>query len=175
MAADGTVSIEKLETVDASDHAALCDLLTDAVRDGASVGFLWPLAPTTAREFWAGVVASLGSRLHLWVARSGGRVVGAIQLAPAQRENSRHRGEAQKLFVHTSHRGRGIAGQLMRAMEDHARASGLTLLVLDTISGSHAETIYRHLGWTCIGQIPHFAAMPDGEIRPTSVFYKLLK
>lgn len=152
----------------------LAELLIDAVHSGASVGFLAPLAPATARQYWRGILQSLGDALLLWVAELDGRVVGSVQLALCEKENGRHRGEVQKLFVHRSARGHGIATQLMHAAEGEARRQRRTLLVLDTLLGSQAEAVYRHLGWSRAGEIPHFAAAPDGEIFPTVVYFKAL-
>ena len=60
----------------------------------------------------------------------------------------------------------------MRAAEDVARASGRTLLVLDTASGD-AERLYERLGWTRVGQVPgYYALMPDGRPCDTMIFYK---
>ncbi len=156
----------------------LCALLTDAVDDGTSLGFLTPLATETAAAYWHSVEAALqASALVLFVAadgEDGGRIVGTVQLAPCTRENSRHRAEIKKLCVLRSHRGRRIASQLMRTAEDHARAMGRTLLVLDTHQGRQAEAVYAHLGWQRAGAIPNFAATPDGVLHATVFFYKQL-
>jgi GNAT superfamily N-acetyltransferase len=77
-------------------------------------------------------------------------------------------------LVRVSHRGRSISSQLMQAVEAHARASGHSLLVLDTLSYSSAAAVYRHLGWRYAGSIPGYAATPDGELHATSYFYKQL-
>jgi GNAT superfamily N-acetyltransferase len=159
------------------EHAAveaLVALLQDAVQGGASVGFLAPLATATAMNYWRGVLGRLEGGLALWVAEDDGRVVGSVQLDRCAKENGRHRAEVQKLFVLRSHRGRGVAAQLMQALEAYARRVGCTLLVLDTLSDSAAASVYRHLGWQYAGSIPAYAATPDGELHATSVFYKLL-
>ena len=49
---------------------------------------------------------------------------------------------------------------------------GRTLLVLDTIAGSEAVQLYIKLGWTRAAEIPRYAALPDGELRPTTIFYR---
>jgi acetyltransferase len=95
----------------------LWSLLIDIVDGGASVGFLAPLSAETASAYWHEVAASLGPTLMLWVAEEGDQVVGAVQLAPSPRKNGRHRAEVCKLFVRRSHRGRGVAARLMRALE----------------------------------------------------------
>lgn len=152
----------------------LCDLLIDAVHSGASIGFLTPLSRVSAREYWQQVLQSLGPGLGLWVARQDGRVVGSVQLAPCLKENGRHRAELQKLFVLSSHRGQGISSRLMDAAEAHAVAQGCTLLVLDTLAGTQAEAVYQHRGWVKAGEIPIYAATPDGVLQATAFHYKIL-
>lgn len=152
----------------------LCELLTDAVHDGASVGFLAPLARATAREYWRAVLSSLGEGLCLWIAELDGSVAGSVQLVPCLKENGRHRAEIHKLLVASEHRGRGIASALMAAAESHAAEIGCSLLVLDTLAGTQAELVYRHLGWCRVGEIPEYAATPDGTLHPTVLYYKSL-
>jgi hypothetical protein len=60
----------------------------------------------------------------------------------------------------------------MEAAEARARDDGRWLLVLDTVTGSDADIFYRSLGWQEVGVIPDFALQPDGELTPTTVFYK---
>lgn len=154
--------------------SGLCGLLQDSVHGGASVGFLAPLSAEAAQRYWQQVMAALGEGLGLWVAEEDGAVAGAVQLAPCLKENGRHRADLQKLFVHSEWRGRGIATALMSAAETAAAEAGISLLVLDTLLGSAAERIYVHLGWTRVGEIPAYAASPDGELHPTVYFYKTL-
>ena len=168
------VTLRRVETAAAAPAEGLMDLLIDVVRGGASVGFLWPLERAEARAYWNAVLAELGEGLQLWVAESGGRVLGTVQLAPCLKPNGRHRAEVQKLLVDPAARGRGIASRLMAAVEAEARVRGLTLLVLDTLVGSAADPIYRHLGWQHAGAIPDYAATPDGVLHATAVFYKRL-
>ncbi|MBD8525875.1 GNAT family N-acetyltransferase [Pseudomarimonas arenosa] len=153
---------------------ALAGLLQDVVAGGASVGFLAPLSARTARAYWRGVVAALGEELGLWLAYEGEHIVGAVQLAQCSKDNGRHRGEVQKLFVLRTHRGRGIARALIETVERHAVRRGLRLLVLDTEAGSPAERLYRRLGWQEAGMIPDYALSPDGRLHPTVYFYKSL-
>ena len=152
----------------------LCELLIDAVHNGASVGFLAPLSIDRATRYWQQVLASLGEGLLLWVAEADGKIAGSVQLAPSQKENGRHRAELQKLFVHSAFRGQGISTRLMSAAETAARAVGCTLLVLDTLAGSGAEAVYQHLGWQRAGEIPNFAAGSDGQLHPTVYYFKSL-
>jgi hypothetical protein len=138
----GMATIRRIESAEPRVIDGLCALLIDAVQDGASVGFLAPLSRDTAMSYWNQALASPGDGLVLWVAESGGEIVGTVQLSLCAKENGRHRAELQKL------------------------------LVLDTIAGSPAESVYRHLGWCKAGEIPEYAAMPDGELRATTYYCK---
>ncbi len=101
-------------------------------------------------------------------------VIGTVQLITDQPENQPHRADVAKLLVHEKARRKGAAMALMEALEAVAREKGRTVLVLDTSTGSGAETFYQRAGWQKVGEIPRYALMPDGEMNGTSVFYKFL-
>jgi len=166
------LAIRRIESAEAPVLDGLCTLLMDAVHDGASVGFLAPLARDTARRYWEKVFASFSDGVVIWVAEEGGEVVGTVQLSLCGKENGRHRADVQKLLVLRARRGKGISTALMKAVDEYATDHGRTLLVLDTIAGSPAEFVYRRLGWQKVGEIPEYAAMPDGELRATAYYYK---
>jgi acetyltransferase len=152
----------------------LVALLRDSVGHGASVGFLASLSEREAGDYWQDVLARLGPAHRLWVLYEDQRLLGSVQLALCEKPNGRHRAEVQKLFVHSSARGRGLASILLRALEQGARLSGCSLLVLDTEAGSTAEQVYQHLGWHKAGEIPGYAAVPDGRLIATALYYKPL-
>ncbi|WP_105532247.1 GNAT family N-acetyltransferase [Solimicrobium silvestre] len=152
--------------------SGLVGLLQDVVHHGASVGFLAPLEQAEANRYWQGVLADLGRGLVLWVAEQDGIVVGAIQLALCGRANGMHRADVQKLFVHSLSRGIGISSQLLYALEAFAKQQRRSLLVLDTEAGSLAEKIYQHWNWQRVGEIPGYAASPDGKLISTCYYYK---
>ncbi len=166
--------LEALTPDGAAALPALVALLQDSVGHGASVGFLTPLGTPEAEAYWHGVLARLGPAHRLWVLYEGERLLGSVQLALCEKPNARHRAEVQKLFVHSSARGRGLASVLLRALEQGARLSGCSLLVLDTEAGSKAEQVYAHMGWHKAGEIPAYAAVPDGRLIATALYYKQL-
>lgn len=151
----------------------LSALLADTVNGGASVGFLAPLTRAQALAWWEGRAADVAAgRLVVWAAYDGERVLGTVSLAFPDKANSRHRAELVKLMVHPDARGRGLGRRLLATAEDAAAAAGVTLLHLDTETGSPAEHLYRSTGWTPIGAIPDYAADPGGVLRPTTIYYK---
>ena len=168
------LSIRRISAFDHSLSDGLVNLLIDSVDGGASVGFLSPLSPVTAARYWQGVFSSLGDGLVLWVAEQDGEIVGSVQLALCQKENGMHRAEVQKLLVLSSARRRGIASALMAELETFARADKRTLLVLDTLVGSPAEVVYQRLHWQRAGEIPGYAASPDGALHATAYYFKLI-
>jgi GNAT superfamily N-acetyltransferase len=158
--------------------AAIPDLaviLADAVAGGASVGFLLPFSPEDAATWWQSIERDVvRGNVIVVVARLDRRVVGTAQLRLAQLPNQRHRADVAKVLVHRSARRHGIATALMSEIERLALEEGRTLLVLDTIAQSEAETLYTKLGWTRMGEIPEYAGLPSGELRPTAIFYRRL-
>ncbi|GAA1921026.1 GNAT family N-acetyltransferase [Streptomyces sodiiphilus] len=153
----------------------LAGLLVDAVDDGASVGFLAPLPAADAAGWWRDLAPAVdGGRVTVWAARRAGRLTGTVQLHRTAAANGRHRGEIAKLIVHRSARGRGLGGALLAAAEREAARAGMSLLILDTQTGSAAESLYRGKGWTPVGVVPGYAADPAGEPRSTTFFHKRL-
>lgn len=161
---------------DEHDLQALAEVLHACVQGGASVGFVLPFEPEQALAFWHKLLPGMQSGARcLLVARSGGRIVGTVQLVLDMPPNGAHRADLVKLLVHPAHRRHGIARRLMEAAHAQARAAGRTLLVLDTVSGSPAEGLYRSLGYQRCGQIPGYARSTRGTMEPTTVMYKPLE
>jgi GNAT superfamily N-acetyltransferase len=154
----------------------LAALLVDAVDGGASVNFVAGVTKEQAAAWWTervdqvrdGVITPL-------VAVDGEDVVGSLLLIRSTNPNSPHRAEIGKVLVHRSARRRGIGAALMRAIEERARADGRWMLVLDTVTGSAAESMYRSLGWTELGVMPNHALLTDGTPAPTTFFWKDLR
>lgn len=153
----------------------LVELLQDSVNDGASLG--WVRTPETreARNYWTGVLEAVGrSERRLFVATDDHVCAGAVQLLLPQRENGSHRGEVQKLMVHTQFRRRGIGEALLTTLENAAAAAGLTLLVLDVAKGAPAQALYEKMRWSRVGEIPDYCRSTAGRLEPTVVYYRAL-
>jgi len=155
--------------------AVLGGVLKDCVDGGASVSFMADLTAEQAQGFWQGVAASQqDDNRAVLVAEDEDGIFGVVQVIPAGTPNQPHRGDVAKMLVHRRGRRRGAAQALMREVETAARDLGLSLLVLDTVTGGDAERLYARLGWTRVGEIPGYALMPDGAPCATTYFYKAL-
>ncbi|WP_336241956.1 GNAT family N-acetyltransferase [Enterobacter cloacae] len=142
-----SLQIKTLTRDDILTHLdALADILENCVRGGASVSFMLPFSTDKARAFWQDIAGSVerNERVVLACIDSQDGVIGTVQLITDQPENQPHRADVAKL------------------------------LVLDTSTGSGAETFYQRAGWQKVGEIPRYALMPDGAMTATSVFYKFL-
>jgi GNAT superfamily N-acetyltransferase len=155
---------------------ALAEVLMDCVAGGASVSFMQPLSQARALAFWQGVLAGVvrGERVLLVAEEGPGKVVGTVQLITAQPENQPHRADVAKMLVHRKARRRGVAQQLMAAIDAAANAKGKTVLVLDTETGGDAERLYQRAGWQRVGDVPNYALMPDGAPCSTTFYFKSL-
>jgi acetyltransferase len=154
----------------------LVALLLDAVHRGASVGFMADLSADEAYTWWEGVKTDVEhGKVLLWVVVQEEQVLATVQLALCQKANGLNRAEVQKLLVLHHARRRGLASQLMSAVEQAAQQHNRGLLFLDTLSGSPAEDFYRALGYQLSGKLPDYACNPDGEYHATAIYYKLLR
>ncbi len=158
-----------------ADLEMLSDLLHAVVHGGAGVSFFVPFSIDDARAFWRDkVLPAVRARTRrVVVARLQGRLVGTVQLDLAVPPNQQHRAEVAKMLVHPDSRRRGIARAVMTALEAIARSEGRTLLTLDTVTGSHAEPLYRSLGYVTVGVIPGYArGSLTPELESTTIMYK---
>ena len=173
--------IRRVEAWEARDSRgalvpALAALLIDCVDGGASVSFMAPLAASKAQAFWHGVLDAVErqERVLLVAESHEGELLGTVQLILAQPENQPHRADVAKMLVHRRARRQGLAARLLQALDDEARAAGKTVLVLDTVTGGDAERLYARSGWLRVGEVPHYALLPDGRPCGTTFFHKPL-
>jgi len=121
------------------------------------------------------VVAALADRERvLIVADEAQEIVGMVQLVFSGATNADHRAEVQRLGVSAGARGRGTGRQLMAAVEEAARESGVTLLWLTTHDGTEACAFYEAIGYTKLGVMPNYSRRPDGTLWPGAFYFKEL-
>jgi ribosomal protein S18 acetylase RimI-like enzyme len=171
-------------TVAALDSAAfskavdrLAQILQACVDEGASIGFVTPFDRSEARAYWLNKVApahAAGVKLVL-IATFDGDVAGTAQLDLDSMPSKRHHAEVSKVLVDPAFRRTGVGRALMREIERRAAEQGRWLLTLDT-AGDAAEALYRSLGYSLAGAIPHYArdAFED-RYDATRIMYKDLR
>jgi GNAT superfamily N-acetyltransferase len=177
---DGATLRTTIRELDADEYRAaipqLAALLVDAVDSGAAVNFLAGVTHDEAAAWWTERIDQVRDGvISPFVALDGETVVGSTLLIRSRNPNSPHRAEIGKVLVLQSARRRGIGAALMAAAEDRARADGRWMLILDTVTGSAAEAMYRALGWQELGVMPNHALATDGTPAPTTFFWKDLR
>lgn len=159
----------------AKERGRLAEILADCVNGGSSVSFMWPFTVEDAQAWWGGVIETVESgKTILFGGYVDDLLVGTVQLSFDVPPNQLHRGDVRKLLVHREARKRGIAAALMNALEETARERGLSLLTLDTGTGTPAERLYSRLRFVKTGIIPGYALNPDGSVCDTTIFWKAL-
>jgi GNAT superfamily N-acetyltransferase len=157
----------------ADQTADLIRLLEDAVDSGGSVGFLAPMPPGQAAQYWVEVFQEIArGRRILLVARIAGQIIGSVQLEFARRPTAKHRAEVQKLLVLRPERRRGVGAALMEAVQKRALEHNRTLLLLDARPGDAAERLYLRMGFVPAGAIPNYSRQSYGGLAPSIVMYK---
>jgi ribosomal protein S18 acetylase RimI-like enzyme len=165
----------EIKTLSASPKIseALSTMLIDVVANGGSVGFMHPVEPERARAFWDAALAAAGRGERIVLgAFDGEALVATVTLMLDCPPNQPHRAEIAKMMTRPSHRGRGIASDLMRRVEDLAVERRRTLLVLDTAADEGASGLYERAGFTFAGAIPDYALKPLGGLTATKIYWK---
>lgn len=156
----------------------LAALIVDAVEGGASVNFIAGVTVAEAARWWQARIPDVADgTITAFVAKEPATdaTVGSTILIRSRNTNAPHRAEIGKVLVHRSFRRRGLGRALMEAAEARARADGRWLLILDTEAGGAADTFYRSLGWQVLGTMPNHAYRSDGQLAPTTYFWKDLR
>jgi GNAT superfamily N-acetyltransferase len=87
-----------------------------------------------------------GAGTGVWLAEDDGRIVGCIALRNLRA--MRGCGEIKRLYVRPEFRGKGLADQLLRALEDYAKECGYEWLYLDTAADMKAAArFYERKGF----------------------------
>jgi ribosomal protein S18 acetylase RimI-like enzyme len=164
-----------IAALDASPRtvAVLSEILIEVVAGGGSVGFMHPLAPAEAADFWeTSLAAAARDERVVLGAFDGDELIATVTLLLALPPNQPHRAEIAKLMTRPSGRGRGAARALMVAVERLAVERNRTLLVLDTAVEEGAAGLYEGLGFQLTGVIPDYALRPHGGLTGTIFYWK---
>lgn len=114
-------------------------------------------------NYFLGFEALCAPNVHFFIAREGDAVLGTG--AVVDRETY---GEVKSMFTSTGARGKGVAGAILRALEDHARGLNLPVLRLETaLRLEEAVRLYASHGYTPCGRF--------GDYRPNDTSYFMEK
>ncbi|KAJ7036781.1 acyl-CoA N-acyltransferase [Mycena alexandri] len=149
--------------------------------DHMIANFTPPLKRDVIIAWWNDRVADVvdGKRLIFMVFAQDGegqdQLAGYVILYRPLIEDGPFRAFVEKLLVSPNFRHRGLARKLMEKLDAEAKIRGQTLLMVDTETGSPAESIYPKFGYIRLGVIPNYGISPkDGSLMPETFFWKQL-
>jgi GNAT superfamily N-acetyltransferase len=144
----------ELSLATVADHAELFMAYSEIVLSGAGFPHEPPLSREEFDDYW------IAHSRVVWIARSGGQLVGAYYLKPNFVGKAAHIANAG-YFVLESHRGRGLGRTMVEHSLPEARRLGFDALQFNLVFASNpARALYRQLGFAEVGRIP---AAVDGE------------
>lgn len=169
------LAVERPETLEEDDLAALCEAANAAILEGGGFGWVRSPGRLALESYFRGVM--LVPERQLFLARRGGTPVGCAQLVRPARNN-----EAQAFAATLTHsfiapyaRGHGLARMLTLRVEEAARALGYRVLNLDVRETQLAAIrLYEALGYLRWGEHPAYARVSGKTIRGI-YFYKKLR
>ncbi|KAJ7111890.1 hypothetical protein C8R44DRAFT_254755 [Mycena epipterygia] len=164
------------------EHVALIPAFADIhiaciETDHTIANFLPPLKRDVIIDWWKERAADAADKKRIIFMALAEDPQGCQQLAGyvilfrPLTETGPFRGSVEKLLVSPNFRRR----RLMERLEKDAKFYGQTLLMLDTETGSPAETVYPKLGYIQLGIIPKYGVSPvDGSLIAGTFFWKQL-
>jgi GNAT superfamily N-acetyltransferase len=153
----------------------LVQLLATVIRDGGSMGFLVGVTDAELMEFWSSELSKVRSGVNVLVcAMDASTYIGAGILTRETKTTGRHRAEVRKLMTRPEYRRKGVASQILTRIEAIACDRGVLLLTLRAEAGTAASVLYSAMGWILAGNIPNYAAGPDGSLHSVSFYFKEL-
>jgi ribosomal protein S18 acetylase RimI-like enzyme len=171
------VPMSTIEIIELSNSESvreqLADMLIETVAAGGTLNFMHPLARSAALSFWEKAFRSVasGDRIILG-ALDGAHVIGTLSILLDCGDNQPHRCEIGKIMTSRSHRGQGIASQLVAESEKTARARRRSMMVVTTATGGTAFSLYERMGFTLAGTIPNFGTDPHGKMEGCMFYWK---
>jgi len=103
-------------------------------------------------------LVELNQDIEFLVLRTAGEAIGCVGLQPV----SGLVGEVKRMYVVPAHRGRGLSRRLLSAIEERARALGLTSLRLETgVKQPEAIALYSRSGYR---EIPRYVPYEENAL-----------
>lgn len=162
---DGTAV--DLDFMRPQDEEAVRALLNQIVIDEQTYPQDRPLSQAEFAAYWMVEDA--------FVVRSQGEILGAFYLKPNFPGRSRHICNAG-FIVRSPMRGKGLGRWMGETMLAIAGWRGYTAVIFNLVFETNKPSIalWRSLGFTTIGRIPHAAKMPDGHFVDAYILYRSL-
>ncbi len=151
-------SVEKLVKLSRRDLQEICDAAEDGIRAGGGFGWLKPPERQLMENYWKGVL--LVPERSVVIGRLDEVIAGSAQLVRPSRNNEAQAHSAQMTtnFVASWARGHGLARAIALAVEEEARAHGVSVLSLDVReSQTAAVQLYQSLGYLHYATHPRYA------------------
>ena len=170
-----TIAVDRLETLDDEDLAALCEAADAAIIDGGGFGWVTPPGRMALERYFKGLM--LVPERELFVCRLDGVLVGSAQLVRPPRNNEAQAFAATLMhsFIAPYARGHGLARMVTQRVEEGARALGYYVLNLDVRETQGAAiALYESLGYVRWGDHPAYARVAGKTVRG-AFYFKLLQ
>ncbi len=169
------LGVERAETLEEDDLAALCEAADAAILDGGGFGWVRSPGRMALQSYFQGVL--LVPERQLFVGRLEGTIVGCAQLVRPPRNNEAQAFAATLMhsFVAPYARGHGLARLLTERVEEAARGLGCWVLNLDVRETQRAAIqLYESLGYVRWGGHPAYARV-GGQTIGGVFYYKVLR
>lgn len=152
----GAVAVRRAS---ADDLDAVCRIYNEGIEDRVATLDTEPKSAADIQAWWRdhdGPYAVL-------VASESGAVVGWASLNRFSHRCARSRIADLSVYVARTHRGRGIGSELLRRLEERARAEGFRKIVLHALdSNEHGKRLYRKCGFREVGVFEKHGVIDGG-------------
>lgn len=102
---------------------------------------------------------------------AGGELVGMAGYSRHTNPKQAHKATLFGMYLRRAHRGSGLAGRLVAAVVEHARAEGCERLLLACNAGNHgAIRLYEAAGFRRYGIEPRALKHPDGSYADDALY-----
>jgi ribosomal protein S18 acetylase RimI-like enzyme len=96
-------------------------------------------------SYWCGAVGRSGAE-YVYVAETGGLVVGLASGGPERSGDSTYRGELYAIYILAEYQRRGIGRELVRAIAERLSQDELSGMLVWVLADNPARTFYTNLG-----------------------------
>lgn len=156
-------------------RAGVHRMITAVVELGGAIGWLTP--PGRAEtDRWLDEVLdrTRAGDAALALALLDGEVAAGCLWRRGATDVFRHRAEVQKVMAHPRARGLGLGRRVLEAVIDHARTSGIEVLILGVRGNNHgARELYERLGFREWGRLPNAIEVGDERYDDVRMFLEL--